>query len=294
MQKFYFYILTLVLIASSCDDGDIIVTSFDFEDSSLESCGSENSYVFFKINGDAQESLSASLTDTNGFFYQTDTVSYTLDGTTNFVNYRKYSDEITSSYFCSSVPPTSPLVTVNYLASSGTATITTTTTLDDNDGIDEVADDSIDTDGDGIPDYYDFDDDGDNVPTAAEIGPDPLNPKNTDAASGDTIPDYLDPDDDGDGVLTRDEENFTQDLNPTNDITDASVGPDFLNPAIATTVPSDQYRPHNYNLNSDILLVLTNLVLINENEQITQEFLDMGGIESVRNTTETVTPVFND
>ncbi len=288
------YILIIAIILHSCNDGDIILTSFDFDNANLETCGSQDSYVFFKINSAAQESISASLTDANGFFLQTDTIEYVLDGTNNFVNYRKYSGAVTSSYFCSSVPPTSPLVTVDYFANSGIARLTTSTTLNDNDNLEEVIDDNIDTDGDGIPNYYDFDDDGDNVPTAAEIGPDPLNPKNTDAATGDMIPDYLDPDDDGDGVLTRYEENFTQDLNPTNDITDSSVGPDFLNPDVATTVVIDEYRQHTYSLSSDILLVLENLVLINENEQITQEFLDMGEKINALNATITITPNFND
>jgi len=286
-------ILGFTVLLNACNDGDLIVTSFDFDNANLETCGSLETVVFFKINSEAQESISASLTDANGFFLQTDTVDYVLDGTSNFANYRKYTEAIASNYFCSSVPPTSPQVTADYFASSGTARLTTATTLDDNDNLEEAIDDTIDTDEDGIPNYYDFDDDGDNVPTAAELGPDPLNPRNTDAATGDTIPDYLDPDDDGDGVLTRYEENFTQDLNPTNDITDPTVGPDYLNANISTAVVVDEYRLHAYNLTSDIMLVLENLVLINESEQITQEVLNMGEKTNVFSTIITETPPFN-
>jgi hypothetical protein len=290
-------ILILSILLIGCDDGDIIVTSFDFEDANLETCGTVGNYVFFKINNNSQESISLRLNTTNELFLETATVAYTLDGTSNFVNYRKYDANLTSTYFCSSIPPTTPLVTVDYIGSSGVARLFTETTLDDNDTLDEVIDITIDTDEDGIPDFYDFDDDGDNVPTAAELDTENLdgddnpltNPKDTD---GDSIPDYLDDDDDGDGVLTRYEENISQDLNPANDITDSSVGPDYLNAAVATSIVADQYRAHSYSLKSDIRLQLENLVLINANEQITQEFLDLGEKTNVLNANVTVTPAF--
>src|SRR5690606_3331288 len=63
-----------------------------------------------------------------------------------------------------------------------------------------------DTDGDGIPDYLDVDDDGDNVPTATEIrvavGDNPTEDGYPDT-DGDGVPNHLDDDDDGDGVPTR-------------------------------------------------------------------------------------------
>jgi gliding motility-associated-like protein len=62
-----------------------------------------------------------------------------------------------------------------------------------------------DTDGDGVPDFADVDDDGDGVMTAYEI-PDTNNDGNpVDALDSDqeSVPNYLDVDDDDDGVLTR-------------------------------------------------------------------------------------------
>ncbi len=83
-----------------------------------------------------------------------------------------------------------------------------------------------DSDGDGIPDYMDTDDDGDNVPTAAE---DPhadgdLTHVDTD---GDGTPDYLDTDDDGDGDLTA-AEDANLDGDPTDDDSDGDGIPDYL------------------------------------------------------------------
>ena len=60
-----------------------------------------------------------------------------------------------------------------------------------------------DTDGDGVFDLLDKDDDGDEIPTAQELGQGGWQaPLDTD---GDQVPNYLDPDDDGDGVPTKDE-----------------------------------------------------------------------------------------
>jgi hypothetical protein len=113
-----------------------------------------------------------------------------------------------------------------------------------------------DTDGDGIPNYLDDDDDGDNVRTITE------NPEyseseglaNAQDTDGDTIPDYLDDDDDGDMVLTRDEENNIQDENPTNDVTNNEIGPDYLNMEVANTVPAVAYRTHTIQQSYEVTL----------------------------------------
>ena len=48
----------------SCDDGDITVTSFDFEDSTLQLCEIGNRKVLWAVNnGDVFESMSLELED---------------------------------------------------------------------------------------------------------------------------------------------------------------------------------------------------------------------------------------
>lgn len=64
--------------------------------------------------------------------------------------------------------------------------------------------DAQDSDGDSIPDYLDDDDDNDGVLTAEE-GADSSNLPDSQNSDGDNLPDYLDDDDDGDGVPTLDE-----------------------------------------------------------------------------------------
>ena len=278
-------IFCLITALTSCDDGDLIVISLDFESENLETCGEAGSYVFFKINNDAQESISLRLGTTNELFLSSSTIEYPLDGTNDYVNYRKYDGNISTSYFCNNIPPTSPLVITDYLGASGTATIVTITTLIDDDNLEET-DLSLDTDGDTLFNYYDFDDDGDNVPTAVELGADPLNPQDSD---GDDIPDYLDTDDDGDGTPTINEDT-DGDLDPTNDKTDGIAN--YLNGVVKDSTVIKEYREHSFFLSSDIQIQLEDLVLTSSEEKITQDFLDLGEKESVLSGTVTVTPEF--
>ena len=271
----------------SCNDGDIIVTSFDFDNQNLQACGGPGAYVFFKINTSTQESISLKLNTTDVLFLESGTVNYSLNES-NFVNYRKFGEGISNDYFCSSIPPISPLAQQNYLANSGTASLTTITTLEDNDNVNEQIN-TTDTDEDGLLNYYDFDDDGDNIPTSAELGDDPSNPRDSD---GDGIADYLDDDDDNDSVLTRNED-LNSNLNPLDDITDPTVGPDYLNSNISNETTINEYILHTYALSSDIGLILQNLVLFNDEEQLIIELIDLGMLPNILQGTVPVTPIFN-
>ena len=183
---------------------------------------------------------------------------------------------------------------LEYIGTSGIARLISETTLDDFDGIDFVNSDDLsqegfgDFDGDGIPNYHDFDDDGDNVLTSQEIGDDPLNPRDTDL---DGMPDYLDPDDDNDGVLTINED-IDQNLNPADDIATPGGLPNYLNPDITTSVVIEAYKEHLYNRTSDGTIIIDNLVLVSTQEQIIIETYPLGIIEQIRNETIVLTPEF--
>jgi len=225
-------------------------------------------------------------------------LTHTINGSSNTFNFRSYNTAPTN-LFCNDVPPSNIQIIQDLESTTGTATITTVLTEDDNDGIPaELEDingngnlDDDDTDGDGIPNYLDDDDDGDNVRTISE-NPDPNNDDSLEDAqdtNGDGIPDYLDDDDDGDGVLTRDEENASQDQNPTNDVTNNAIGPDYLNDEISSTVPATAYREHIIQQSYEVSLVITNLQLPN----ITQDVFDFGTLnDSATTSSRTETPEF--
>ena len=269
MRKLVLLIL-IPLLFQGCNDGDIIVTNFDFEDAQLQQCGDTSNVVFFKINPQVNESISLLIPTSQELFIETGTQTFNLSSTGSIVNYRGFDDSVTSSYFCNPVPATSPGVVLEYIGTSGIASLISETTLDDFDGIDFVNSDDLsqegfgDFDGDGIPNYHDFDDDGDNVLTSQEIGEDPLNPRDTDL---DGMPDYLDPDDDNDGVLTINED-IDQNLNPADDIATPGGLPNYLDPDITTSVVIEAYKEHLYNRTSDGTIIIDNLVLVSTQEQI--------------------------
>ena len=293
MRKLVLLIL-IPLLFQGCNDGDIIVTNFDFEDAQLQQCGDTSNVVFFKINPQVNESISLLIPTSQELFKETGTQTFNLSSTGSIVNYRGFDDSVTSSYFCNPVPATSPGVVLEYIGTSGIASLISETTLDDFDGIDFVNSDDLsqegfgDFDGDGIPNYHDFDDDGDNVLTSQEIGEDPLNPRDTDL---DGMPDYLDPDDDNDGVLTINED-IDQNLNPADDIATPGGLPNYLDPDITTSVVIEAYKEHLYNRTSDGTIIIDNLVLVSTQEQIIIQTYTLGVIEQIRNETIMLTPEF--
>ena len=259
MKRFYIS-LFLLAVCLSCDNGNIIVTSFNFEDSQLNLCRVDTRKVLYAVNNqDVNESISLEFTNPNLandpeeplFLTTQETVNIQLNSNNRLV-YRIYDGEISgssNSYFCSAIPPSEPRVIEEWF--SGTEGVVTVSTnfsdlgadADiDNDGLTNAEEgfsaagtSSQDSDGDGIEDYLDIDDDNDNVPTRRELTAgegDPTVGENLDT-DGDGTPNYLDPDDDGDGVPTRLEVPANNLTNPDQLVT--ADGPDYLNANVSTT-----------------------------------------------------------
>lgn len=279
------YILSLGFLCFTCNDGDIITFELDF-DNTFKTCGD---IVFYKTKADPAESLSIQISDLTieqilaVGSENTITINKTINGTSNRFTYRTYKSlPSESELFCNDVPSSNLDILTSDESTSGNVTITTILTEDDNDGIPAQLEDvngngdlnDDDTDSDGVPNYLDQDDDGDNIYTAAE------NPNysaanglsNAQDTDGDGTPDYLDMDDDGDGVKTRDEENVSQDKNPLNDILDPNVGPDYLNPAIKSSVPATGYRSHTIKQTFEISILVENIAF----PSLSQTKLDFG------------------
>jgi len=126
-----FYLVILVLLITSCSEGDIIETNVNF-DATLENCANleENTFVFYKIDPSVNQSLSLGFTSTT---FELNTVpeelstTINLNGTSNTLFYRKFASAINGAdYFCSSVPPNGITVTEELTATDGTAQITYT------------------------------------------------------------------------------------------------------------------------------------------------------------------------
>ncbi len=296
IRHFLNWLLVLSIIAA-CDDGDVAVQSFDFEDQPLAYCNSDQSILFYVRNSSKTEAVLADLTVNLNNLLNPGILNYDLAGSTNNATYRIFDASAGPEYFCSAIPPTSPNVVEQYTAVSGRAELFVVVSKDDLDDVstdDELPLDQ-DTDGDGIFNYIDFDDDGDNVPTAFELDlfntdgdNNPLtNPLDTDE---DGIPNYLDSDDDGDGILTIDED-LNGDLDPTNDFTDPNVGPDYLNATVNLNTSQPLYREHTYQAVSGIDLTLLDLVLTASGREVIKEVLFMGSLPNFLTTTITQTPI---
>ena len=297
MRKLFFVLLSLCLFNFyTCDDGDVITVEFDFDDS-FKACGT-NGLVFYKTKNDPSESLSikiAALT-INDILAVGDDNLYEANfqlSTTNTFNYITYSNTtLPSDLFCNDIPLSEIRIIKDIESTSGNVHIKTVLTEDDNDGIPATIEGyTKDTDNDGILDYLDFDDDGDNVRTVDEK-PDPNGDGDLSDAldtDNDGIPNYLDPDDDGDGIDTRDEENESQDQNPANDTSLNGIA-DFLNPVVSTIVTATKYREHTIYQNYLVTLTVSNFDL----EIISLDVFEFGVLEnSALSTTRKTTPAFN-
>ena len=318
MKKFL-YLFFAVIVMESCDDGDLIVTSFDFTDLDINYCSTVNidsddttitNYIFYKINSETNESLAFTLSTSDPILEAPSTTgayTYNLGNSVDsFISYRIYNGTVDSDYFCSKIPPASPVVNQEYISDEGSLSIVTEGDYNDRDGIDseyemllEDADGNLteDLDGDGIPNIYDFDDDGDNVPTNQEgivLNTDgSINYEESLDTDGDGRPNFIDNDDDGDGVLTINED-ADKDLNPNNDTTDISVGQDYLNNNVSIDYGVTTYRIHTYYLEDITLTInISNAVFVSDNgeETIRQQTLFFGEY-SAPDQTITTTPAF--
>ncbi|ESU20279.1 hypothetical protein FEDK69T_27910 [Flavobacterium enshiense DK69] len=136
-MKKIFGLLVCLFLLSSCDDGDLVVETFNFDNVSIQKCPSKD--PLFKING--QELLLLDIPSSN--FPN----EITPDGeprivtvsSTDRIIYRKYDANLNdNSVICSAVPPATPLVQQEWnAAEGGTIQITTTqnTTTDPDTGI---------------------------------------------------------------------------------------------------------------------------------------------------------------
>lgn len=211
MKKILSVFIFLFII--SCDDGDIIVTSFEFDDVNLQLCeGSEpNEFVFFKINTSVNETIAYRfINETYSQTIKTENdiiIDLDLD-TNNSLIYRQFNTAITADYYCSNIPNSNILVTDELIGTGGQAIITNMiVSEDDNDGVEsnlespDGIDPEADPDGDGVPNYLD-DDMNDPAIGNEDATSDSLGIEEGYNSDEDQIPDFRDQDDDNDNVLT--------------------------------------------------------------------------------------------
>jgi hypothetical protein len=128
MKKLYFLLVGLSIL--SCSDGDLQIEAIDFDNSNAQNCGTltTSTQLLFKINGD--ETLILELgTNLLRNEVSTEVIASSIPGNSQ-LTYRLLDGTITSSYFCDSVPPSTPTVIEEIEATDGRVLITTTTADD--------------------------------------------------------------------------------------------------------------------------------------------------------------------
>ena len=261
MIKKYCFVLFTVL--TCCNDGDFVVETLDFDQNSISVCESfKNQLTITVFDSSNTEVLLINTSAIDSI--PTEEGEVTLKANTN-LSYNLF-DGNASKFYCQSIPPTTPKLVQQWVGSYTDIVITTSVTKDDNDGLEEAVDPTIDTDGDGIPNYYDSDDDGDNVPTSVELMQDEQG--NFADSDDDGIPNYLDPDDDGDGVLTRNEASQTNQTSPEANIQNASNGvANYLLADLTEVLVVTQNRVHTYTDTVENKIIINDMVLTNQQEQ---------------------------
>jgi len=143
MRKYFLLLITLSLIITSCNDGDILTVNLEFEDE-LSLCGDVSSanYVIYKTKSDPDESLTLLFpvnATNNLIFYpieiehqETLKISSTSSNTVQF-NYRFY-DGDPLVLICQEIPSSTVNITKDYKAEDG-GEIQTISTFVDIDGV---------------------------------------------------------------------------------------------------------------------------------------------------------------
>jgi hypothetical protein len=124
-------LVTLIILAvfTSCNDGDFDVPAFEFSET-VSSCGE---YLLYVTNSSKTEALILNLT-TNEINEIEGTNSFSISSTIT-ITYRIFEDAIGTSYFCQTIPPSSPNVIKELVADSGSVNITTTLTTEEDSNI---------------------------------------------------------------------------------------------------------------------------------------------------------------
>lgn len=135
MKRFIALLFAVVLFAS-CDDGDIIVTDFDFDaESELQMCKSGNKNVLYIINNDPVESIVFTFADEDfdGRFaddIESEERVISLGGDNELI-YRTFDEQINGkNYYCTGVPPSEPAIKTEFRNKDGGRIDLITTVID--------------------------------------------------------------------------------------------------------------------------------------------------------------------
>ncbi len=127
-MKRFLGLLACVFAVNGCDDGDLTLETIDFEDATTESCDTNG--IIYKLK--EKESLSFIIPQTAFVNEPTDLTDPTkpelidIDNSKYRVVYRFYNGTVAADNICDIIPPALPIVTDQWIATSGKIQIITT------------------------------------------------------------------------------------------------------------------------------------------------------------------------
>ena len=113
-MKNTFYIIFLLFSLLACDNGNIDVPSFEFEEE-IHIC--DDYKVLYLTNVDNTEAFILQLSNDD---IAADFGIAQIAITETNTNYRVFDGALTNNYFCSPIPPTTPIVTTDWKGVAGT------------------------------------------------------------------------------------------------------------------------------------------------------------------------------
>lgn len=116
MKKLLGIFACMVLLAS-CDDGDIVLQSFDFDAATIQKCGDRE--LLFKTKGEELLLVDIPASNFPNEVTAEGTPRIVTISSTSRVLYRKYNGTVSSATICSDVPPASPTVVNEWGAATG-------------------------------------------------------------------------------------------------------------------------------------------------------------------------------
>lgn len=130
-MKKVFGLLLGVFLLTGCDDGDLVLESFNFNNAPIQKCSDKT--LLFKTSGEELLLLDIPASNFPNEVTPVDEPRIVTISGSNKVLYRKYSGNVSNTSICSVIPPASPTVLSEWTASGGgTIQIVTTekTTID--------------------------------------------------------------------------------------------------------------------------------------------------------------------
>ncbi|VXB74634.1 conserved hypothetical protein [Flavobacterium sp. 9AF] len=133
LMRNFFLFFVLIITFSSCDDGDITLESFNFENQIIQKCS--DNFLLFKTNNDELLLISIPENVYNATFVASPTNgtprTITISGN-NQIIYRKYSGTVSYNTVCATIPVSSPTVSKEWVATGGTILVETNEVVENN------------------------------------------------------------------------------------------------------------------------------------------------------------------